>query len=198
MNPIKRLAFILVALGIWAGQTVHPQELENAFYEEAVQYRDGEISVAFEHVPVAVALNAIEARTGLRIIMPATVENKLINLRLNRVELEPAFRSLMASVGFNSFALMYDADGHPRRAVVLEMQPEKLTGADPQSEDAVSADLPLAAGERQKLQRELQRWSELKQEERGRIEDRLQSLPPSVERERLLREYGRQVLGAKK
>jgi hypothetical protein len=45
-----------------------------------------------------------------------------------------------------------------------------------------------------KRQRELERWGELKQEERGRVEDRLKSLPPFEEREQLLQEYGRQEL----
>ena len=93
---------------------------------------------------------------------------------------------------------MYDADGRPHRAVVLDAQPEALTSVEANSDDAVPASEPLATGEREKLQRELERWRELKQEERGRIEDRLKSLPPSDEREQLVQEYGRQVLGVKK
>jgi hypothetical protein len=80
---------------------------------------------------------------------------------------------------------------------VVDAQPERLS-AEAKSDDAVPASEPLTTGEREKLQRELERWSELKQEERGRIEDRLKSLPPSDEREQLLQEYGRQVLGVKK
>jgi hypothetical protein len=82
--------------------------------------------------------------------------------------------------------------------VVLGVQPEAVTSAETKSDDAVPAGESLAMGEREKLQRELERWSDLKQEERGRIEDRLKSLPPSDEREQLLQEYGRQVLGVKK
>jgi hypothetical protein len=44
----------------------------------------------------------------------------------------------------------------------------------------------------------LERWTELKQEERGRIEDRLKNLPASETRELLVAEYGRQVLGLTK
>jgi hypothetical protein len=47
------------------------------------------------------------------------------------------------------------------------------------------------------LQKDLARWGELKQEERGRIEDRLKTLPPSEEREQLVKEYGRKLLGIK-
>jgi hypothetical protein len=89
-----------------------------------VKYRDGEISVTFEQTPVVVALNVIEAWTGFQIIVPAAVENQLVNLRLNRLALEPAFRSLISSIGFSNFALMYDAHGRPQRAVVPGAAPE--------------------------------------------------------------------------
>ena len=197
MNGTSKISFTLAILMFWGAQPVQPQELEYSFYDEAVEYRDGEISVAFEQIPVALALSAIEARTGFQIIVPAAAEKNLVSIRLNRQALEPAFRSLISSIGFSSFALMYDAAGRPHRAVVLGVQPESPTTAEAKSEDAAPARQPLAIGERKKLQSELERWSELKQEERGRIEDRLKSLPPSDEREQLLQEYGRQVLGVK-
>ena len=198
MNKTKSLGFILISLVLWGAPAAYPQELDDAFSHEAVEFRDGEISVAFQQTPVVVALNVIEASTGFQIIVPAAVENNLVNLRLHRLPLEPAFRSLISSIGFSNFALMYDADGRPHRAVVLDAQPEALTSVEANSDDAVPASEPLATGEREKLQRELERWRELKQEERGRIEDRLKSLPPSDEREQLVQEYGRQVLGVKK
>ena len=198
MNKTKKLGFMLASLVLWGALPAYPQELDDASSHEAVKYRDGEISVAFEQTPVVVALNVIEASTGFQIIVPAAVESKLVNLRLNRLPLEPAFRSLISSIGFSNFALMYDANGRPHRAVVLDAQLEALTSAEANSDDAVPASEPLATGEREKLQRELERWRELKQEERGRIEDRLKSLPPSDEREQLVQEYGRQVLGVKK
>jgi hypothetical protein len=52
--------------------------------------------------------------------------------------------------------------------------------------------------ERDRLQKTLERWTELKQEERGHIEDRLKNLPDSEEREQLVKEYGRQILGLAK
>lgn len=198
MNKTKKLGLILASLVLWGALPAYPQELDDVSSHEAMGYRDGEISVTFEQTPVVVALNVIEAWTGFQIIVPAAVESKLVNLRLNRLPLEPAFRSLISSIGFSNFALMYDANGRPNRAVVLDAQPEALTSAEDKSDDAVPASEPLATGEREKLQRELERWRELKQEERGRIEDRLKSLPPSDEREQLLQEYGRQILGVKK
>ena len=56
---------------------------------------------------------------------------------------------------------------------------------------------PLRAQERAQLQKELERWGELKQEDRSRIEERLKTLPPSEDREQLVKEYGRQLLGIK-
>jgi len=202
MNKTKKLGFMLASLVMWGAPPAYPQERNDASYHEAVKYRDGEISVAFEQTPVVVALNVIEASTGFQIVVPAAVENKLVNLRLHRLPLEPAFRSLISSIGFSNFALMYDADGRPHRAVVVGAAPEVSTSAEAKSEDAAEAadpaGQPLATGERERLQHELKRWSELKQEGRGRIEDRLKTLPPSDEREQLLQEYGRQVLGVKK
>ena len=202
MNKTKKLGFMLASLVMWGALPAYPQERNDASYHEAVEYRDGEISVAFEQTPVVVALNVIEASTGFQIVVPAAVENKLVNLRLHRLPLEPAFRSLISSIGFSNFALMYDADGRPHRAVVLGSQPPEFTNAEAKSEDAAqemaSTGQPLTTEEREKLQHELERWSELKQEERGRIEDRLKTLPPSDEREQLLQEYGRQVLSVKK
>jgi hypothetical protein len=57
---------------------------------------------------------------------------------------------------------------------------------------------PLTAEERDQLQKQLERWGELTQEDRGRIEFRLKALPTSDDRELLISEYGRQILGIKK
>jgi hypothetical protein len=53
---------------------------------------------------------------------------------------------------------------------------------------------PLSGEEQDKLQKDLERWNELKQEERGRIEDRLKNLPQSDERDQLVKIYGKQIL----
>ena len=56
---------------------------------------------------------------------------------------------------------------------------------------------PLTAAEKDQLSASLKRWNELSDQLRGRVQDRLRSLPPSEEREDLIKEYGRQVLGVK-
>ena len=192
-NSLRTVVGLLAFVGL---KPVFAQE--DMIYQW-VDYRDGEVSVAFDEAPVAVALNAIHARTGVRIVVPASAQNKILNLKLDRLPLEPAVRSLITSIGFNNFALMYDDTGRPSRAVVVGgmEDPVNLTalGAAATEKRAIQA---LTKDERDRLQKDIERWNELKNEDRGRIEDRLKSLPESEERDQLVKEYGRQVLEIKK
>jgi hypothetical protein len=190
----------MVPVLLLAGQPVGSQETADTYYREWVDYRDGEISMAFDQTPVELALDAIRVRTGLQIIVPLASANRLLSLQLERAPLEPAVRSFITYIGFKNFALMYDADGRPNRAVVLTASEEKDGRIAAQSQDAQAKERvlqPLTAAEQEKIHKELERWSDLKNEERGRIEDRLKNLPPSQERELLIAEYGRQLLGVK-
>src|SRR5581483_3487641 len=117
----------------------------------------------------------------------------LRSLRLERRPLAAAVRSLIASIGDKNFALIYDEQGQPRRAVVLSAAAEPAERSAAASEPAVS---PLGAEDREKLQNELERWSDLKPEDRSRLEERLKNLPQSGERDRLVQLYGRQILAA--
>jgi hypothetical protein len=92
---------------------------------------------------------------------------------------------------------MYDAAGRPSRAVVLGAQIEAPKNNAPvkQAEPAV---VPLTTDEREKMQKDLERWAELTEDERGQIEERLKTLPASDEHEQLVKEYGRQILGIRK
>jgi len=191
----------ILPLLLLAGKPAASQEVPDTLYQEWVEYRDGEISMTFNQTPVELALYVIRARTGLQIIVPPATGNRLLSLQLNRLPLEPAVRSFITYIGFKSFALMYDNDGRPNRAVVLAAAPDDSTGrlvANPQPTPADEPTSPqLTAEEREKIQKELGRWGELTRAERGRIEDRLKTLPPSEEREQLVAEYGRQLLGIK-
>jgi hypothetical protein len=191
----------LFVLTFVISEPIFSQTAEDALYREWIEYRGGEVSMAFDQAPVEFVVTAIYASTGFQIVLPPAVEHKLLNLRLTRLPLEPAVRSLLSKIGFKNFAVMYDDTGHPKQAVVIGSlrDPEDAEGdmndATQSAEPAVQV---LTATEADKLQKELERWSELSQEERGRIEDRLKALPPSEERERLLKEYGRQMLGLQK
>jgi hypothetical protein len=196
MRTILRTGSFVVVLAFWGIEPALAQE-DNVY--QWIDYRDGEISVAFDQAPVAVALAAIHARTGVRIVLPPAADNKLLNLRLNRLPLEPAVRSLITSIGFTNFAMMYDETGRPNRAVVVGA-PDDRVNLTALSSVATEKPVvqPLTGDERDKLQKDLERWTELKNEDRGRIEDRLKALPVSEERDQLVREYGRQVLETRK
>jgi hypothetical protein len=199
MRSLSRIGFAL-ALAFSSVQPAFPQTIADTLYRESVEYEDGKITVDFDQTPLGVALNAIQVKTGLQITVPPATESKLLNLRLSRLPLEPAVRSLIAYIGFRSFALVYDEEGHPKRAVVLEARPEvRATPASDSKVDSSAAPVvePLRELERAELQKELERWGELKQEDRSRIEGRLKTLPPSEDREQLVKEYGRQLLGIK-
>jgi hypothetical protein len=175
----------------------HSQSADTDFYRPWVDYRNGAISLAFERTPIPFALSALHATTGFQIVIPPASERKLINLKINQQPLEPAVRSLITSIGYRNFALIYDDKGQPNRAVVLPVRPEAsderlgLAKTEPPQQ-------PLSTEEQDKLQNDLERWQDLKQEERGRIEDRLKNLPQSDERDQLVKIYGRQILALTK
>jgi type II secretory pathway component GspD/PulD (secretin) len=191
MQPLQKFGFILAIFITLPVVPAIAQTDVDEYYRQWIDYRNGEISVAFEDTPLQFALHAFHARTGFQIVVPTPIERKVVSLRIDRQPLEPAVRSLISTIGFRNFALMYDDKGQPRQAVVLGTQPV------PAAPNAESVILPLSEPEKDRLKKDLERWSELKQEDRGKIEDRLKSLPSSDDREVLVREYGRQLLAAK-
>jgi hypothetical protein len=195
LSKIASLAGVLACVDIAVAAA---QTLEQTFYRHWVEYRDDHLSVAFDQTPVSVALREIRQKTGFQFSLPSSADGKFLNLRLDRSPLEPALYSLLSTIGFRNFALIYDERGRPNRAVVLGSQIDEAVGLMADSSQTAEAVVqPLKSEERDTLQKELARWGELKQEERGRIEDRLKTLPLSEEREQLVKEYGRKVLGIK-
>ncbi len=193
-NLLKRAIF-LAPLAMAFVAPVFAQTDEDEYYQQWIDYRNGEISVAFERTPVQFALHAFHARTGFQIVVPSTTEAQVVSLRLDRQPLEPAVRSLISTIGYRNFAVMYDESGRPHRAVVVANQPV-ATAAKVETTELAAA--PITIEERDQIKKDLDRWNELKQEERGRIEDRLKTLPSSEDREILVKEYGRQLLGIAK
>ena len=167
------------------------------FYLQWVDYRNGEISMDFDRTPVPFALHAIHAKTGFQIVIPSPSEARMVNLRLQRQPLEPAIRALISTIGYKSFALLYDENGRPSRAVVLSTQPAPAKASEEAANKEPSKPT-LDPEEQEKLQKDLGRWQELKKEERNQIETRLKELEPSEEREQLIKEYGKQLLGLAK
>ena len=193
---IASVAAVLACAGI---QAAFAQISDEPLYQEWVDYRDDRISVAFDQIPVVVALRAIRQKTGFQFNLPSSADSKLLNLRLDRSPLEPAVYSLLSTIGLRNFALMYDERGRPNRAIVLGGQVDEAPRVSANSgQNAEPVIQPLKAEERDTLHKDLERWGELKREERDRIEDRLKTLPASEEREQLVKEYGRSLLGIKK
>jgi hypothetical protein len=193
MKTDLRIFQALAVLILLSSESALGQSTADEYYRQWVDYRDGEISVDFDQTPVVFALHVIHAKTGFQIVIPSPSQARVLNLRLRRQPLEPAIRSLISTIGYQSFALLYDTSGRPSRAVVLAAHPDSAKAEETAKSEPSKT--PLSAQEQEKLQQELTRWRELKQEERSRIEERLKDLPPSAGREQLVSEYGRRVLG---
>jgi hypothetical protein len=193
MKAYSRTVALIIVLLLRA-IPVAAQTGSDDFYRQWVDYRNGEISLDFDQTPVPFALHAIHAKTGFQILIPSPSETRMVNLRVQRQPLEPAIRALISTIGYKSFALLYDERGRPSRAVVLSAQPVTVkANEEPGKKDLGKS--TLSAEEHEELQKELARWHELKTDERSRIESRLKELEPSDEREQLINEYGKQVLG---
>ena len=195
MKLLLKLAVILALLATVSVASVFAQTDAEDYYQQWIDYRNGEISVAFERTPVQFALHAFHARTGFQIVVPSTTEAKVVSLRLDRQPLEPAVRSLISTIGYRNYAVMYDESGRPHRAVVIGAQPVVDAVPVQNSEPAAA---PISLEERDQIKKELDRWNDLKKEDRGKIEERLKTLPSSEDREILVKEYGRQLLGMSK
>jgi hypothetical protein len=166
------------------------QSADDDLFRRWVDYRDGAISFAFTQVPVELAVNAIQARTGFKMVVPQEAYGKTLNLRLRALPLESAVRSLIFSIGFTSYAFTYDRSGRPIQAIILQPPPAEIQNPAPEPQ-------PLTAAEKDELIAGLRSWNELTQDARTRIEVRLRSLQPSDDREDMLKEYGLRVLGVK-
>jgi hypothetical protein len=193
--PFRVSFFLLLVSNAAVG---FAQDGEDVPYDQWVEYRGGEISLVFEATPLSLALNVISERTGIEFVIPTAAEKKQLSLRLDRLPLEPAVRSVISSLGFDNFALMYDENGRPNRVLVLGPEPlEKSAGIsdDLAARNAAASSETLSAADHDTIQEDLKRWTKLNREERVRLENRLKRLPPSEERAHLMAEYGRQILG---
>jgi hypothetical protein len=190
MRSVLESGFSLIVLLFFALAPAYAQTADDDLFRPWIDYRDGAISVAFTHVPVEFAVSAIQARTGFQMVVPRAAYGRTLNLRLRELPLESAMRSFIFSIGFTSFAFTYDRSGRPVRAVILEAQPVEIQMPE-------RAPQPLTVAEKDELTSALKSWNDLKDDARARIETRLRSLPASDERDDMLKEYGRRVLGVK-
>ena len=122
--------------------------------------------------------------TGFQIVVPPEANNKTLTLfpaYQSRLQWGPSSRPSALQ-----FAMTYDRAGRPIRAIVLEARP---SGGDAATLDQkpASESPRLTAEEKDQLSRALKVWKGLKDDARGRIADRLRSVPPSEEREESVR-----------
>jgi hypothetical protein len=194
VKPLSRIVLFFALLAPIGIPPLFSQGAEDTTDGRWVEYQNGEISMEFDQIPVDVALETIRVKTGLHIVLPSAVDSEFLSLRLSRLPLELAVRSLLYDIGFRSFALMYDEQGHPDRAVVLGAGSTGSVGLSPTSNITPG----VTPEEQDALLKALERWSELHPGEREQIEERLKTMPPSETREQLVQVYGQQVLGIKK
>src|ERR1051325_1751773 len=108
MGKFVKTGCLLVFLATQPATMAGAQSNADDFYRQWIDYHDGEISFAFEQIPMQLALYAFQALTGLQIVVPSTTQAQLVNLRLDRQPIEPAVRSLISTIGYRNFAMMYD------------------------------------------------------------------------------------------
>ena len=88
MKLLLKLGVFLAPLALSSLAPALAQSDADEFYRQWIDYRDGQISVAFDKTPVQFALHAFEARTGFQIVVPSTTEPQVVSLRLDRQPLE--------------------------------------------------------------------------------------------------------------
>lgn len=74
MKHLLKLAVFLAPFAMAASAPVFAQTEAEDYYQQWIDYRNGEISVAFERTPLQFALHAFHARTGFQIVVPSTTE----------------------------------------------------------------------------------------------------------------------------
>jgi hypothetical protein len=84
MKKISKIVSVAAVLGCAVIEAALAQSSEEASYQQWVEYRDEQISVAFDQIPVLVALHAIRQKTGFQFNLPSSADSKLLNLRLER------------------------------------------------------------------------------------------------------------------
>lgn len=166
-------------------------------YQQFVKYDNDSVSVAFSNMRAAEAAYLIRSTIGVTITLPSSTRSKTINLRLEGAKVDQAVRSLLTALELNNSFLVYDPDGRLTGVIALETAVSQPISESQPSEDDKNKTKhqEMTSTERDSLLRDFGRWSELTAEERDSIHARIQTIPPSEDRDQLIKEYIRQVLG---
>lgn len=166
-------------------------------YQQFVKYDNDSVSVAFSNMRAAEAAYLIRSTIGVTITLPSSTRSKTVNLRLEGAKVDQAVRSLLTALELNNSFLVYDRDGRLTGVIALETAvSQPISESQPSEEDKKkTTHQELTSTERDSLLLDFGRWSELTAEERDSIHARIKAIPPSEDRDPLIREYIRQVLG---
>ncbi len=164
---------------------------------EFVTYKNESISLAFNNVRAGDAAFLMLSKTGVAITLPTSTHNKTVNLTLQNAKMDEAVHTLLASLELKNSFFVYDLAGRLTTVVALEKNisltpPETLS---PKEEENVVKFEELSAPEKEALVRDFRLWSKLSAEDRESIHARLRTIPPSRDRDQLIDEYVRLVLG---
>ena len=166
-------------------------------YQQFVKYDDDNVSLALNNVRASDAAQLMRSATGVMITLPTSTRSKTINLTLERAKMDQAIVSLLTALELNNSFLVYDRDGRLTDVIALEKgAPQILNKSLPSDEPEQKTEYKeLTAPEREALVREFRLWSKLSADDRESIHARLKTIPRSKERDELVKEYVRLVLG---
>ena len=167
-------------------------------YQQFVKYNNDSISLALNNVRAGDAVQLMHSTTGIMITLPTSTQSRTITLSVVRARMDQAIESLLTALELNNSFIVYDPDGRLTGVIALEKGvPQPRSDSLPSDEQKQKAEFQkLTAPEREALMREFRLWSKLSAEDRESIHARLKTIPASQERDELIKEYVRLVLGS--
>jgi hypothetical protein len=164
--------------------------------QQFLKYDQDGVSVAFNNLRAADAAQWMRSTTGVAIRLPTSAQTKPVNLRLEGARVDYAVHSLLTALQLNNAFLVYDPDGRLTGVIALEKTVSRpSTEIAPTEENKKKTSSELTTQERESLLKEFARWSEISAEEQKSIQTRLKEIPPSKERDQVIKDYLRLTLG---
>ena len=164
--------------------------------QQFLKYDQDGVSVAFNNLRAADAAQWMRSTTGVAIRLPTSAQTKPVNLRLEGARVDYAVHSLLTALQLNNAFLVYDPDGRLTGVIALEKTVSRpSTEIAPTEENKKKTSSELTTQERESLLKEFARWSEISAEEQKSVQTRLKEIPPSKERDQLIKDYLRLTLG---
>jgi hypothetical protein len=197
VSQAAELVLIVLSSFICASSLPALAEDDLDAYQQFVKYDNDSVSVAFSGLRASDAAQWVRATTGVAITLPTSTQSKTVNLRLEKTKVDQAVRFFLKALELNNTFLVYNRDGRLTDVVALEKTASQpASEARSTEEDKPKTDsLRLTSKERDALLRDFGRWTELTAEERDSVHARLRTIQPSEDRDQMVKEYLRQVLG---